>query len=160
MKKYFRLKKNNYCLYNLEKLYSSFDEAHKQHNGGLFGYIDTFEKSRCESIDELKNEIFNVEFASNVGKEKYSRCWKLVEEIINSIGVETYSLKYDEKPCIIVKCEELDDQFECDANRTLISYLKSSKELEDKNYNFLYEVYLINKDGSIKLDKNLSTYKI
>jgi hypothetical protein len=63
-----------------------------------------------------------------------------------------------EKPCIIVKCEELEDQFECDAYRTPVKYLKSTKELESQNFDFMYEVYTINELGDIEFNEELSTY--
>lgn len=47
---------------------------------------------------------------------------------------------------LVMKCEELSDQFECDANRTPICIVD-----DYTNYNKCgYEIYSINEDGSLK----------
>jgi hypothetical protein len=50
---------------------------------------------------------------------------------------------------IIVKCEELDDQWECDCDRTVIKVVEDYKPY----YCFGYEIWLILSDGSVKLVK-------
>lgn len=50
---------------------------------------------------------------------------------------------------IIVKCEELDDQWECDCDRTVIKVVEDYKPY----YYFGYEIWLILPDGSVKLVK-------
>lgn len=156
--KYYKFKKNNACIVNCEEFFISEDDAHKKHKVGFFSSINEFETSKCHSVKELKQELFEWEFKNNVSKDFYPEAWKIIDEIIEKIGVETFEISYPDKPCIIVKVEVLDDQNECDANRIPIQYLKSAKELENKKYNFDYEVYLIDSNGLIKLKEDLGTY--
>lgn len=63
---------------------------------------------------------------------------------------------------LLVKCEELGDQFECDADRIIIGvYNKKDTLLAAilKNKDSRYEVYDIRKDGRCILNKDLSTYE-
>lgn len=48
---------------------------------------------------------------------------------------------------LIVKCNELDDQWECDAHRQPICITKEKKHYE----RFGYEIYEIFEDGYLKL---------
>lgn len=54
---------------------------------------------------------------------------------------------------LIVKCEELNDQYECDANRIPICILDDY----EKYNRFGYEIYAIKDNGSLKLIKNYET---
>ena len=156
---FYKLKSNNACIYNFQELCIDSNYAHKKYSGGFFSHLGNFgNKLKCRSVEELKREIFEWEFEQNVDKDFYPEAWKIINEIIEKIGVETFEISYPDKPCIIVKVEALYDQYECDANRIPIQYLKSAKELENKKYNFYYEVYLIDSNGLIKLKEDLGTY--
>lgn len=150
--KYYKLKKNDACIWCDRELFINKEEAFKKYKGGFFHHIPTFEKRKCKSIEELKKCIFNI-FDCYAIKHSYSKVCKLVNEVIEKIKIETFEINYPDQPCIVVQYDELD---ECDA-RTPIEYLKSAKELENKNYNFYYEVYLINNKGALLLDNNLGT---
>lgn len=156
--KYYKLKSSDVIIYNFKKLYANIKDARKENNGGFFSHIGAFDQCKCRSIDDLRQKIFEFEFKYNVGKSSYSRSWKLIDEIIEKIGVETFEIDYPNKPCIVVECKELSDQYECDADRTPIEYLNSAKELENKKYSFEYEVYIINENGSLELNDELGTY--
>lgn len=157
--KYYKLKKNNACIVNSEEFFINKDDAYKKYKGGFFNTIGTFKEYKCKSIQELKQEILKRYFAEDIDDEVfYPLALKLVDEIIEKVGVETFEINYPDQPCIIVKCETLGDQFECDANRIPFHYLQSAKEIETSNFGFYFEVWLINKDGSIKLNKDLGTY--
>jgi len=145
--KYYKLKENNACIYGGKKLYTNEKDAHKEHLGGTFTRIQNFSRNKCRSIEELHNIICKYGFS------------KHVDEIIEKVGVETFEIEFPDIPCIVVKCVELEDQYECDADRTPMFYLNSAKELEDKSYNFDYEVWVINKNGSIELNEELGTYE-
>lgn len=156
--KYFKFKKNNACIYDCEELYINEEDAHKEHKGGFFSCIPEFKQEKCKSIEELRNLLFDYQFKYNVSKDFYPEAWKIVDEVIEKIGIETFSISYPNIPCIIVRCDLLDDQYECDACRTPIEYLDSAKELENKKYDFNYEVYLIKENGLLKRRKDLGTY--
>lgn len=51
---------------------------------------------------------------------------------------------------LVVKCEELSDQYECDADRTPICITKNYKPYDD----YGYEIYEIMSDGKLKLIKD------
>ena len=151
--KYFKLKNDGIVVYCEEEVFNSHDEAVKAHKGGFFHSIGDLEEEKCVSEEELQKKLCERVFGN---KESINK--KLIDEIIEKAGIETFEINFPDVPCIIVKCEELDDQYECDADRTPIFYLNSAKELENKNYEFYYEVWLINKNGSLKRDKKLGNY--
>lgn len=151
--KYFKLKNDGIVVYCEEEVFMSHDEAIKAHKGGFFHSIGDLEEEKCISEEELHKKLCEIVFES---KESINE--KLINEIIKKAGIATFEIKFPDIPCIIVKCTELDDQYECDADRTPKFYLKSAKELEHLNYKFYYEVWLINKNGSLKRDKKLGNY--
>lgn len=51
---------------------------------------------------------------------------------------------------LIVKCKELADQFECDADRTPICI---TDDISKYHYKYGYEIYKINNNGSLTLIK-------
>lgn len=51
---------------------------------------------------------------------------------------------------LIIKCKELADQFECDAERIPICI---TDDMSKYNYRYGYEIYKINNDGSLTLIK-------
>ena len=66
-----------------------------------------------------------------------------------------------EKRFIVIKCTELGDQWECDANREIQPVLYTEKEIKTlirKKYYDAIEVYEI-KGTQIVLREDLSTYK-
>lgn len=159
--KYYKLKENDLIIYDLEKIITKKEKDFGNYNGGLFGYVDTFKSSLCKSIEALKKEIYECYFKYEIDEDKdeiLNAC-KLVDEIISRAGVEEYEIIYPDVPGIVVKIRELDDQYECDADRTPKLFLKSLTELEKINLEGeLYEIYSINKKGKFKLEHKLSTY--
>ena len=61
---------------------------------------------------------------------------------------------------VIVKCEDLSDQWECDAKKRRIMVLITAKpEKLERFKHYGYEVYIANKDGTLKLIQNYTDYK-
>lgn len=60
--------------------------------------------------------------------------------------------KYNEiKEYLVVKCEPLNDQYECDADRTPICVTNDYSKYNNEEY----EIYAIYKDNRIKLIREL-----
>lgn len=160
--KYYKLKENDLILYNLEKIINEKDR--ENYKGGFFSHLGTFEDSLCKSIKALKKEIYEREFKYEIDEDDKSQVldsYKLVDEIISRAGIEEYEIIYPDVPGIVVEIEELNDQYECDANRTPKLFLKSLTELENLNLDIeLYEIYSINKQGKFKRESKFSTYRI
>lgn len=55
--------------------------------------------------------------------------------------------------CLIVKCDPLDDQYECDANKTPLFICPEAEAIENYGDKFRYEIYSIRADGMLKLEK-------
>lgn len=149
--KYFKLKSDSIVVWCEEEVFTSCDEAIKARRGGFFDHIGNLEKEKCTSKEELRKKLREIVFESEVNE-------KLIDEIIEKAGIEIFEINFPDIPCVIVKCTSLHDQYECDADRTPVFYLKSAKELENLNYKFDYEVWLINKDGSLERNKKLGNY--
>lgn len=159
--KCYKLKENNFYLYNLERIIT--EDERKNIHGGFFSLLGTFEDSLCKSLELLKQKIYEYEFKYEIDEEdqeEVSKCFKLVDEIISRAGIETYEVEYPNIPGIVIEIEELTDQFECDANRTPKLYLKSLSELENLELNGLYEIYSIKKNGEFKFEPKFSTYRL
>jgi hypothetical protein len=153
--KYYRLKETDYVI-GWEKLDGdTFHVIPKIVKKDLFkGYykdnIERFENYFVKSKEELINLLNEFDECIQSG---------LVSEIIDKVGIEEYEINYKDIPCIVIQCESLNDQFECDANRVPTLYLKSAKELETLDLDYFYEVYLISEDGKLTLCKEYSSYK-
>lgn len=55
--------------------------------------------------------------------------------------------------CLIVKCDPLDDQYECDADRTPLFIRPEAEAIENYGDVFGYEIYSIRADGMLNLEK-------
>lgn len=55
--------------------------------------------------------------------------------------------------CLIVKCDPLDDQYECDANRIPLFVYAETEAIEKYGDKFGYEIYSIRTDGMLELEK-------
>ena len=122
-------------------------------------YGSNLEDFKCKSLSDLKSTLFEYLVE---GFDMYNcddKILEVTEDVLNKIGYESFEFNYPDSPCIIVQCDELDDQFECVADRIPTLYLKSAKELETLKFNYHYEVYIINKDGTLELDKESGTFK-
>ena len=61
---------------------------------------------------------------------------------------------------VIVKCEDLSDQWECDAKKQPIMVLINAKpEKLERFKHYGYEIYIANKDGTLKLIQNYTDYE-
>lgn len=54
---------------------------------------------------------------------------------------------------LIVKCDPLSDQFECDADRKPLFICAETEAIEKYGDKFGYEIYSIRADGMLKLEK-------
>lgn len=45
---------------------------------------------------------------------------------------------------LLMKCVELDDQYECDADRTPVGLFETIEEINELKKDYLYEIYEIN----------------
>lgn len=54
---------------------------------------------------------------------------------------------------IIVKCIPLDDQYECEADKTSVFICPEAEAIERYGDKFGYEIYSIRDDGLLKLEK-------
>ena len=61
-------------------------------------------------------------------------------------------LKDDER-YLIVKCDPLSDQYECDANRTPLFICNETEAIEKYADKFGYEIYFIQNDRNLELIK-------
>lgn len=58
--------------------------------------------------------------------------------------------KYMNETYVIVKCEELGDQWECDADRTpLLVLINASPDRLKQFQHYGYEIYVASKDGKL-----------
>ena len=55
--------------------------------------------------------------------------------------------------CLIVKCDPLDDQYECDADKTPLFIRPEAEAIENYGDVFGYEIYSIRADGMLNLEK-------
>jgi hypothetical protein len=159
--KYYKLKENDLIIYNLEKIITQKDR--ENYKGGYFDYVGTIENSLCKSIEALKKEIYEWSFKYEIDEEDKNEvlnAYKLIEEIISRAGIEEYEVIYPNVPGIIVEIRQLDDQYECDADRTPKLFLKSLTELEKINLEMeFYEIYSIDEQGKFKFEQKFSTYR-
>lgn len=64
------------------------------------------------------------------------------------------------KTYVIVECEELNDQFECDANRTPIQVLVNANSNELRKFQYFgYEIYVALEDGTLKKIQEYDDYQ-
>lgn len=164
--KYYRFKKNNlvyYQGYDLEQdccIYKILSKGERIEGGGSYGPFPSFDECHFKSKKGLKNRMYEYLFEEKINKEydEKEEHLKFFDEVLNTIKIEEAELIYPDKPCIIVKCEELDDPYECDAARTPMFYLDSMTKMEKMNFKYDYEVYSIKKNSKFKLEKKYSTY--
>ena len=62
-------------------------------------------------------------------------------------------LPKDSGYCLIVKCVPLDDQYECEADKTPLFICPEAEAIERYGDKFGYEIYSIRTDGMLKLKK-------
>ena len=55
--------------------------------------------------------------------------------------------------CLIVKCIPLNDQYECDADKTPLFICSEAEAIENYGDKFGYEIYSICADGRLKSEK-------
>ena len=55
--------------------------------------------------------------------------------------------------CLIVKCVPLDDQYECEADKTPLFICTEAEAIKNYGDKFGYEIYSIRADGLLKLEK-------
>lgn len=122
-------------------------------------YGSNLEDFRCKSLSDLKSALFEYLVEGFDMYNNDDKISNITDAVLNKIGYELFEFNYPDSPCIIVQCDELDDQFECTADRIPTLYLKSTKELETLKLDYYYEVYIINKDGTLELDEKLGTFK-
>jgi len=109
--------------------------------------IDTYKNLRCTTKQQLIDEIIaDTHMDNDTLNELLSKCPIIEEE-----------LELPNVPCVIVKCNELGDQWECDADRIPVLYFNSTKELKNFDPDYYYEVYVI-ENGKLILNEELSTY--
>ena len=150
MAKFYRLKRSLTIFTNDE------DKWKIGNSNGWGDFISDFTWARCKSIEDLKNNIKS--FLQEYLEEEFNENLYLIDNIIEKGKVESYEIDFPNIPCIIVKCEVLGDQFECDADKTPMLYLNSMKELENFKIDYEYEVYSIDKFGNLVLEREYSTY--
>ena len=64
------------------------------------------------------------------------------------------------KVYVIVKCTELNDQYECDADRTPILVLtKTNSDGLKKFQRYGYEIYVTSRDGSLRRIQEYNDYE-
>ena len=121
------------------------------YNGYLIDYLPDFKNQFIKSKEELIKSLINCLHDYDITNDSF------INYVINTIEIDEYEVNYEDIPCIIVKCEPLEDQYECDASRIPTLYLNSMKELETLNIDYPYEVWKI-KDGKILYCEEYSTY--
>ena len=62
-------------------------------------------------------------------------------------------LPKDSGYCLIVKCVPLNDQYECDADKTPLFICSEVEAIESYGDKFGYEIYSIRTDGMLKMEK-------
>lgn len=91
----------------------------------------------CVSCEEIKITTKSIAIYSNI-----------------YMSEESQRLKGIKMAYLIVKCEELDDQYECDANRTPMFICNDWVTLK---LDYSFEVYRINDDNTFDLVKDYET---
>lgn len=62
-------------------------------------------------------------------------------------------LPKDSGYCLIVKCVPLDDQYECEADKTPLFICSEVEAIENYGGKFGYEIYSIRADGMLRMEK-------
>ncbi len=131
---YYKLKDNDIQIYNSTEVVTALSKS------GDYYKLGDFRWHKCKTKEALVNNIKSL-FRSSVDFNK------IIKEILEIAPIEIFEVEYPDKPCVIVSL--------CCGDREPKFYLTSSKELENIDLDFPYEVYLINEDGSLILDERL-----
>lgn len=152
--KYYNIKENDYIIGWIEtedKHYTPKLIKEDLYNGYFIDYIPDFKNQFIKSKEDLIESFIRCLHSYGINNDSF------INDIINTIGIDEYEINYEDIPCIIVKCEPLEDQYECDASRIPTLYLNSMKDLETLSIDYLYEVWAI-KDGKLSYCEEYSTY--
>lgn len=151
--KYYKLDRNDIC-FNYEKLTTNKDDFENNH----YDDFGDFSVYLCKSEQELLNTIINhFDLEDNPIDPKEMTKDNFFKELFKLTKIVSFEIEHPDKPCIIVKCDPLEDQY--DAYKIPKLYLKSAKELETLNLSYPYEVYILNeKTGELTLNKKISTF--